>query len=65
MPGKTKFCNYCAKFNREEATICVGCGLPLSGTPTKQPLEDIDRKSGLRFVLSRIGAVDFLHLHLH
>jgi hypothetical protein len=65
MSNKTKYCNFCARFNQKEATVCVGCGLPLGGVPTKQSVESNDKKSGFRFLLSRIGAVDFLHLHLH
>jgi len=65
MTDKTIFCNHCAKLNRRDVTLCAGCGLPLRGEPPKYTTESADKKSRLQFLLSRIAAVDFLHLHGH
>ncbi|EFH85728.1 hypothetical protein Krac_6961 [Ktedonobacter racemifer DSM 44963] len=58
-------CNFCAKVNREEATTCEVCGHELHRATELQSSQTNGRKKGLRFILSRIGAVDALHLHLH
>jgi len=65
MTDKTIYCNHCDQLNRRDVTLCVGCGLPLRGEPPKYTTESADKKSRLQFLLSRIAAVDFLHLHGH
>lgn len=65
MTDKTIYCNHCAKLNRGDVTLCAGCGLPLRAEPPKYPTESAEKKSRVLSLLSRIAAVDFLHLHGH
>lgn len=65
MTEKTTYCNYCSKLNRGEVTICAGCGLPLRGELPRHVTDAAGKKSRWRFLLSRIAAVDFMHLHGH
>jgi hypothetical protein len=55
-------CDFCASINREEATTCVSCGHQLREMPTKQFLESKSKRTRLVFILSRIGAADFMGL---
>ncbi len=63
MPDNTvNTCDFCASINREEATTCVSCGHPLRGELRQQSLEVKSKKARLIFILSRIGAADFMGL---
>ena len=63
MPDNTiNTCDFCASINREEATTCISCGHQIRGRLRQQSLEAKSKKAHLIFILSRIGAVNFMGL---
>ncbi len=66
MPDKKmNYCDFCAKVNREEVTACEVCGHSLHGVSTQRTDVANEKKKWWLFILSRSGAVDFLHLNGH